>query len=144
MKKSSHRRGWRQRPGWRHFRAWLVDTKTRVVANEKAGCVRVIFPVLRGWLLHHPKYGVEANWSKRHQLVRFLVLTKDVEVELALADPEVMMQHLIGFGWTRRKIEEWLDAIWGPRGPLAIPREDYLKIADFAEWWEAQRSKRKR
>lgn len=111
----------------------------RVVEEEDG--IRVEFPRLRGFLIHHPLYGVEANWKKRKQMVRYACLTDSLEAEEVLSDPELMMEVLYGFGRSVGSVRKWLDALWGPGGVMMIPRDEYMDIEGFAQWWEARKKR---
>jgi len=104
-------------------------------------------PKLRGYLLRHPQWGVDAVIKREgescYDRLAPLVVPPPPNVDMPVApgartilDSKVLRLQFFAVSvlndW--RIIRRWIE-IWGPGGPMEIPADEYLDDPAFAEWW---------
>ena len=133
---------------WADFRGYLIATYTHTRDAEEIER-RTGKPsidrndgALRGFLLDHEKWGVEARpevWPKLRRHI-YLPRGRAWPIEDVLTNAEHIRQTLGNPSRTLAGIREFIN-LWGPRGPLEIPRAEWLSHPGFRTWLETQRDR---
>lgn len=90
-----------------------------------------------------PRWGIAARpelWPKLCPHIRLPAYQDDWSLEIVLTNPQLMAQTLGPSGNTRQAARE-LIALWGPRGPLKIPRQLWIADPKFQEWLDSRRTR---
>lgn len=140
----------RRRPlMWADYRGYLFATFTHTRDDEEIER-RTGQPTgdlndgaLRGFLLHHPDWGIDAYPEQCRPALRphiYLPRGQNWPIATVLADPELIRQTLGNPSRTRKGITEFIN-LWGPRGPLEIPRDEWIKDPGFRKWLDTRRNR---
>jgi len=124
---------------WATFEAYMLATFT----SRPEGRPGVLhFGRLRGFLIDDPRWGIEARpevWPKLGPHIYLPAYQKwslDVVLESAM-----LIAQTIGPPGATLKAARGLMALWGPRGPLAIPREVWIADPGFRNWLDSRRGR---
>lgn len=133
---------------WSDYRAYLIGTYTNrrdaELIEQKTGRAsdKISDGSLRGFLLDHERWGIDARpnlWPDLRDDI-YLPYNQQWELEMVLADPELIKQTLGRPGYDLKAVRAFID-LWGPKGPLAIPRTEWLADPGFKKWLDARRTK---
>ena len=123
---------------WKLYEQFLLDTYTH---RRDPG--KLSLGSLRGFLIDHPRWGVAARpdvWPNLRRHVRLPAHQEDWSKDLVLQHAGLIAQTLGPSGSTL-KVARALIALWGPRGPLRIPRAEWREDPKFQKWLDRQRSR---
>ena len=128
-----------RRPEWKDYRAFCIQTMTtdRDAEYHKETPGFLSGPALRAHFVDHPRWGVKARLEDDPALLqvlrRFLRIPHGWKMEVVLSDPTMVCQCLQAGGHNVIHWRRFVD-LWGPRGPLVIPNEEWREDAEFVAW----------
>lgn len=120
---------------WRTFETFLLSL-TRPAPRDPG---RLLLGSLRGYLMDHERWGVAARpelWPKLTKHIR-LPYGRGWSRRIVLQDAQLIAQTLGPSGQTRKAARK-LIALWGPTGPLKIPRAWWLNDRAFQKWLDSR------
>ena len=121
---------------WRTFEAFLLSL-TRPDPQQPG---RLFLGSLRGYLMDHERWGIAARpdlWPKLRKHIRLPYGQQDWSRDTVLGDARLIAQTL-GPSRQTRKGARALIALWGPTGPLKIPRAMWVNDPKFQMWLDSR------
>lgn len=125
---------------WRTFEHFLIQSFTRPSPTQPG---RLFLGSLRGYLMDDKRWGIAARpelWPKLRKHIRLPFGQQDWSLDATLGDPLLIAQTL-GPSRQTRKAARQLIALWGPLGPLKIPRRLWLNDRAFQNWLDSRGTK---
>lgn len=135
---------------WADFRAYLMATFTHTRDKEEIErrtgrpTSEINDGALRGYLMDHPKWGITSRPDVWWKLRKHIYLPRNQSepwgINVVLANAELIKQTLGDPRRNRAGVTAFMN-LWGPRGPLTIPRAEWIKDAGFRKWLDTRRNR---